>query len=204
MVTRNLFLVLGFLILFTGCVSSPVVINDVFSETVQVNADGTIPTITSTKDKLHDGLMYSSFVEKQISSGQTIYLKANSTEINHILERRIFSSTTGVNLDYSIKLYEGGTDTSSSDLLEVYNVNRNYNTSLNSLNIYSTVSGVNLTNAKELPFNDRVISDKKFSQTSTTTAEYIMKPNTNYYLAITNNDSGVLTITLTWRWYEEP
>lgn len=195
---NNILIGLGlFMIAFViGFTSSMVNIAVVPSNTTIINEP-------LNMNKLHNGEVYSTSYEFNVSSGNTIYLKGNSSRQVHLLERLIYATTTGVNIDYEIRLYEGGTDTSATNILDTFNVNRAYTTNSNTFTIYSSVSGVNLATATQLPFGNRMLSDKKFSSEAISTTEYILNNNTNYYLAITNNDGGVLTMNIRWLWYEE-
>lgn len=161
---------------------------------------------TLSKDFLDEqidlGKMYATRYEVSVTSGDTVFLKANSTEQTHLLLRRIFASTTGNELDYSIELFEGGKDDESKDKLYTFNVNRNYLDD-SKFNIYTDVTNVDLTGALLLPFGNEELSDKKFGVNSVSEAKYVLRNDTEYYLAITNRDGGVLTATLYWQWYDD-
>lgn len=150
--------------------------------------------------KLNSGDMYTTEIAVDVSSGDTEYIKANSLETIHLIERRIFATTTGNELDFTIKIFEGGTDGGASNILNNFNVNRNFPDNLN-FNIYTNLINVDLSGATILPFSNSGVSDKKFSSMSTSTTDYILKDNTNYYMAITNNDGGTLTVNIYWQWY---
>jgi len=188
----KIFLLLSF-ILFAGfgCTSSTVAImnDEIITEDHNLN-------------KLHLGELHATSTSVDIGSGQTVYLKANANMDVHLLERRVHATTTGVSLDYDIVLYENGTDVSANNILPVFNVHRGFPAN-STFNIYASVSGQNMASATILPFGNSVLSDKKFSSTSVSTTEYVLAKNLDYYLAITNNDGGVLTIALFWEWYEE-
>jgi len=163
----------------------------------------TINTMSHNTNKIHSGEMYATEANLNISAGDTIYLKGFSNNSIHLIQRNIYATTTGNNLNYEIRLYENGSDTSTNSiLLDNYNLERNYNDNSN-FEIYTNVSNVDLSYATLLPFGSKTLSDKKFSSFTTRDIEYILKENTNYYLSITNNDGGVLSINIFWEFYEE-
>lgn len=156
-------------------------------------------------NKLHTGKMFATSVNIDVNSSTPIYLKGFSENEVHLLQRRINVRTTGNKLDFKINLFEGGTDTSATNKLNVFNVNRMYShtDSDSNFEIYTNVTGVDLTNAIELPFSNSGLSDKKYSTEAISNTEYILKKNTNYYLKIENLDGGVLSVDFFWEWYTE-
>lgn len=154
-------------------------------------------------EKIHKGEMYATSTSVNVGTGETIYLKATSDNAVHLVQRRVYATTTGQALDYTIRLYEGGTDTGATSPLTKYNVNRELGYQNATFTIYTSVTGVNTGSSIVLPFGQKEVSDKKFSNTAVSFIEYILKQDTPYYLAITNNDGGILTLDLFWEFYEE-
>lgn len=186
---KQFILLLSLIIILSGCSSIAIMPEKVINEPLNDN-------------KIHTGEMYAAKTQVNVNAGQTVYIKANSTNQTHLIKRFVYGVTTGNVLDYTIELYEGGTDTGGV-LIEEFNVNRVFNETTSPLNIYNNVTGVDLTNSEELPFGTKLISDKKSSAGVRTDIEYILSPNKNYYLAITNNDGGVMTLDFWWEWYTE-
>lgn len=187
---KLLFLILIISLLFSGCSS------------VSVSPSNIVNTDFNT-DMILRGEMYATHTTINISNGETVYLKANSSNVVHLIERLVYAETTGTNLDYDIVLYENGTDSGASNILNNYNVNRNH-IDISNFKIYTNVTNFNCDiNCNILPFGISILSDKKHSDTTISNTEYILRNNTNYYLGITNNDGGVLSISLKWLFYEE-
>jgi hypothetical protein len=183
------YLILFAVLLLAGCSSVAVVPKN-------------METLDHDTAKIHAGQMHATTTQVNVNAGNTIYLKGISENDVHLIQRRVYATTTGNTLDYSIMVYEGGSDTGATNPLTKYNVKRS-SPSNTTFEIYTSVTGVDTTTSVLLPFGQKEVSEKKFSNTATSYTEYILKEDTPYYLAITNNDGGILTLDLFWEFYEE-
>lgn len=160
--------------------------------------------------KLSEGKIFKGSHAVVVGAGTTTYTTGctGNHSIN-LFRRSVYAETTGNSLDYLVLVYENATNTGLSGNVTNRNNNRDYGYTdgfgdgSGSFTISTIVSGVNLTGSKPLPWGIKVIDDKKFSDLLITDAEYILTANTCYYLGITNNDGGDLTVIFGWEWYEE-
>ncbi len=184
------------LLFLSGCSNTAVNINP-------LNDDGTAAiTVDIGHDQLHTGQIYSTQARVTIGAGQTKWIKATPINTNmHLKKRNIAITSTGA-IEFETKLYEGATDTNTGTQLNVYNKHRGYADDSQVL-FYTGVTGVDTASATELPFNNHLESDKKFSISSAENIEYILTENKSYYLELVNNNGGTLDVIITWDWVEE-
>lgn len=174
-------------VIFTGCSFT---IND------------EIVTKTNIENKLEEGKLHFSSKTFNISAGESVYIKGVTGNDLYFYEQRYYAITTGSSLDFTIGLYENGVDVSNLEEITIYNMNRNNDTNI-SFNIYSNVSNVDLSSSILLPIGVNYVGDKKFSQLELLIETIVLKRDTDYYMKITNNDGGVLTLNSNWLFYEE-
>lgn len=160
-----------------------------------------IPIKDNTQIKLEEGRLHSAYTSYNISAGESVFIKGVTSNELYFIKQNYFSTTTGNSLDFSIELFESGNDNNSNTELDIYNLNRNYDSNISFI-IYSNVTGVNLSNSIQLPMSIRYVGDKKFSDLEVIEEMIILKNNTDYYMKITNNDGGVLSININWLFYE--
>lgn len=183
---KQFILLLSLIIILSGCSSVAIMPENVVSQSLNDN-------------KILTGKMYSASTQVNVTAGQTVYLKALSTQTTHLIERFVYAVTDGQQLEYEIRIFEGGTNTASTNITS-FNVNRNFIEN-SSLRISKNVIGIDLSGAVEIPFGSKLVSDKKASSDLRFDIEYVIKPETNYYMAVTNNDGGTMSITFWWEWY---
>ena len=174
-------------VIFTGCSFT---IND------------EIVTKTNIENKLEEGKLHFSSKTFNISAGESVYIKGVTVNDLYFYEQIYYAKTTGSSLDFTIELYENGADVSNLEQITIYNMNRNNDTNI-SFNIYSNVSNVDLSNSTLLPIGANFVGDKKFSDLELLVEMIVLKRDTDYYMKITNNNGGVLSINSKWLFFEE-
>jgi len=163
---------------------------------VGVSNDTQITNIDIDRTILNSGDMYIAEIQMNITANNTRTFKIISTTPIHMLERTIIASVPSSNiLDYEIVIYEGGTDSSSGDLIDIFNLNRNSTNNNNQTIIARTITGLNLTSATILPIGVRFSDDKRYFNNILDT-NYIFNQNTPYYVEINNQGNTTLNIDL--------
>ena len=175
------------LFIFTGCSDTNVLLAD---------TDG---GRTFYEFNLEEGNIFVTSDEYTIGAGNTIYITGISQNDSISMYKRVVRAFSFQDIDVDIKLYENGTQYSTTPI-ETFNKNRNSDKN-STFTIYQSNNNTSsITGATELPFANKLKGDKDVVVSSLDTADYIMKKNTVYILEITNNAPQSVNLILYWNW----